>query len=402
MKIQYFGIIFFFFNCTFDVLEKQTNLNKNLLTGDTLVFGGISISLLFLFGLILKESAQKSSNRRTTNRLPEIDSNSRTEITNRPIQTFDSTIPTPILPIQSEDKKNENSTFANVDDPPGETSTERSFSSAASKANQTQIRTIWRREVPAHPELIQAHGKFLERLGSRLSAAEIYFLSGEVSLLLASRKGKVFHIPESPEENTPTEKSLREIGEGRIAFADTSVLIPLSTGVRPFGYIKISLNEWELLNPREFQSWKEEYEEQVSIQFESSDPETGFGNLHAFELDKIRVHESILIFASVRTESPYPYVLKWMSLWTSKILRKQVRFYRIRKDRVAFFVFPEEWERFSKNLKELVESLQKESHPADLNLGLSVLEGNREEWSTNARKALGLSVEEGPNRYICL
>ncbi|WP_061250227.1 hypothetical protein [Leptospira alstonii] len=399
MKIQYFGIIFFFFNCSFDVLEKQTNIHKILLTGDTLVFGGISISLLFLFGLVLKESVQKSPNRRTTNQHPKIDSNSRTEIINRATQTFDSTIPTPVLPIHPEEKKNENSKFQSVSDSPEETNTERSF---AAKPNQTQVRTIWRREVPTHPELIHAHRKLLERLGSKLGATEIYFLSGEVSLLLASRKGKVFHIPESPEENTLTERSLREIGEGRIAFTDTSVLIPLSIGVQPFGYLKISLNEWELLNPREFQSWKEEYEEQVSIQFESSDPETGFGNLHAFESDKTRVHESILIFASVRTESPYPYVLKWISLWTSKILRKQIRFYRIRKDRIAFFVSPEEWEIFSKNLKELVESLQKENHPADLNLGVSVLEENREEWSTNARKALGLSVEEGPNRYICL
>lgn len=185
-------------------------------------------------------------------------------------------------------------------------------------------------------------------------------------------------------------------------FEDTFVLIPLSTGVRPFGYLRILSNEWSRVDSREFQSWKEEYEEQVSIQFESSDPETGFGNLHAFELDKIRVNESILIFASIRTDSPLPYVLKWVSFWTSKILRRQIRFYRIRKDRIAFFVFPEEWERFSENLKELAESLQKEGHNVDLNLGVSVLEEDREEWSANARKALGLSVEEGPNRYICL
>ncbi|EMY22934.1 hypothetical protein LEP1GSC115_0653 [Leptospira interrogans serovar Australis str. 200703203] len=178
-------------------------------------------------------------------------------------------------------------------------------------------------------------------------------------------------------------------------------MIPLGTA-QPFGYLQISQNEWSQLESREFQSWKEEYEEQVSIQFESSDPETGFGNLHAFELDKVRVDENILILASIQTDSPYPYVLKWISLWTSKLLHKQVRFYRIRKDRLAFFVSPEEWDFFSKNLDELVESLQKENHLVDLNLGVSILEESREEWSSNARKALGLSIEEGPNRYICL
>ncbi|WP_016756671.1 hypothetical protein [Leptospira santarosai] len=381
MKIQHFGIIFVFFNCSYGVMERQASVTGNLFTDDTLIFGGISVSLLFLFGLVLKESAQKSPNRRVS-----------TE------EHKNSTIQAPqTQSARSEETKVENSTFQNGADLLREKN--RTYEP---KSKQTRIHAVWKREIPTHPELILAHGKFLERLGSRLSTVEIYFLSGEVSLLLASRQGKVFHIPESPEEIILTEKSLKEIGEGRIVFEDTFVLIPLSTGVRPFGYLRILSNEWSRVDSREFQSWKEEYEEQVSIQFESSDPETGFGNLHAFELDKIRVNESILIFASIRTDSPLPYILKWISFWTSKILRRQIRFYRIRKDRIAFFVFPEEWERFSENLKELAESLQKEGHNVDLNLGVSVLEEDREEWSANARKALGLSVEEGPNRYICL
>ncbi|AXR60927.1 hypothetical protein [Leptospira mayottensis] len=395
MKIQYFGIIFVFFNCSFGVLERQTGVTKNLFTGDTLVFGGISISLLFLFGLVLKGSVQKSpsSNRR-------ISSEDRGMNTNSTIQVATETAQTQMLETRLEETKIENPTFQSSAEFLRKANAERILSSSIPKSNQT--RAVWKREIPTHPELILSHRKFLERLGSRLGMVEIYFLSGDVSLLLASRKGKVLHIPESPEENMLTEKSLKEIWEGRIEFTDTSVFIPLSTGVRPFGYLKILSNEWNCLDYREFQTWKEEYEEQISIQFESSDPETGFGNLHAFELDKMRVDESILIFASILTDSPSPYILKWISLWTSKILRRQIRFYRIRKDRIAFFVLPEEWEHFSKNLKELVESLQKDGHSVDLNLGVSILEENREEWSMNARKALGLSIEEGPNRYICL
>ncbi|EMN42520.1 hypothetical protein [Leptospira weilii] len=393
MKIQYFGIIFVFFNCSFGILGRQTGVTKNLFTGDTLVFGGISVSLLLLFGLVLKGSVQKSPSPNHRN-----SSEDRGIInTNPTIQDATETAQTQMLETRLEETKIENSTFRHGTE---QTNAERTISTFRPKPNQ--IRAVWKREIPTHPELILAHRKFLERLGSRLGMVEIYFLSGDVSLLLASRKGKVLHIPESPEENILTEKSLKEIGEGRIEFTETSVLIPLSTGVRPFGYLKILSNEWNYLDSREFQSWKEEYEEQVSIQFESSDPETGFGNLHAFELDKIRVDESILIFASIRTDSPSPYILKWISLWTSKILRRQIRFYRIRKDRIAFFVLPEEWEHYSKNLKELAESLQKEGHDVDLNFGVSVLEENREEWSMNARKALGLSIEEGPNRYICL
>lgn len=393
MKIQYFGIIFVFFNCSFGVLERQTGITKNLFTGDTLVFGGISISLLFLFGLVLKGSVQKSpsSNHRTS-------SEDRGMNTNSTIQVAIETAQTQMSETRIEGAKIESPIFRNSAE--WKTNAERILSTSVPKPNQ--IRAIWKREIPTNPELILSHRKFLERLGSRLDMVEIYFLSGDVSLLLASRRGKVFHIPESPEENMLTEKSLKEIGEGRIGFTDTSVFIPLSTGVRPFGYLKILSNEWSRLDSREFQSWKEEYEEQVSVQFESSDPETGFGNLHAFELDKTRVDESIMVFASIRTDSPFPYILKWIYFWTSKVLRKQVRFYRIRKDRIAFFVLPEEWEHFSKNLKELVESLQKEGHSVDLNLGVSILEESREEWSMNARKALGLSVEEGPNRYICL
>ncbi|EMJ56716.1 putative lipoprotein [Leptospira interrogans serovar Valbuzzi str. Duyster] len=384
MKIQYLGIIFIFFSCTFDV---HTNINKNLFTGDTLVFGGISISLLLLFGLVLKESSQKTSGR-SLNEQNEKKTDSAMEIVNVHDTISD-------LEVGLEKIKAESSNLKN------ETKTEKNINFEILRTNQTRIDKTWKREVPTHPELIQAHRKFLEKLGSKLNGAEIYFLSGEVSFLLASRKGKVFHIPESPEENILTKKSIEEIAEGRISFSDRSIMIPLGTA-QPFGYLQISQNEWSQLESREFQSWKEEYEEQVSIQFESSDPETGFGNLHAFELDKVRVDEDILILASIQTDSPYPYVLKWISLWTSKLLHKQVRFYRIRKDRFAFFVSPEEWDFFSKNLNELVESLQKENHLVDLNLGVSILEESREEWSSNARKALGLSIEEGPNRYICL
>lgn len=382
MKIQYLGIIFIFFSCTFDV---HTNINKNLFTGDTLVFGGISISLLLLFGLVLKESSQKTSGRSTQN---EKKMDSVTEIINAHDSISNLEVGLEEVKTESLDLKNETKIVENIN-------------SRILRSNQTKVDKIWKREVPTHPELILAHQKFLEKLGSKLNGAEIYFLSGEVSFLLASRKGKVFHIPESPEEKILTEKSLEEISEGRIFFSDRSVLIPLGTS-QPFGYLQIFQNEWSRLEPREFQSWKEEYEEQVSIQFESSDPETGFGNLHAFELDKVRVDKNILILASIQTDSPYPYVLKWISLWTCKLLHKQVRFYRIRKDRLAFFVSPEEWDFFSKNLNELVESLQKENHLVDLNLGVSILEESREEWSSNARKALGLSIKEGPNRYICL
>ncbi|WP_061296336.1 hypothetical protein [Leptospira interrogans] len=384
MKIQYLGIIFIFFSCTFDV---HTNINKNLFTGDTLVFGGISISLLLLFGLVLKESSQKTSGR-SLNEQNEKETDSAMEIVNAHDTISDLEVGLEKIKAESSDLKNE-------------TKTEKNINSEILRTNQTRIDKIWKREVPTHPELIRAHQKFLEKLGSKLNGAEIYFLSGEVSFLLASRKGKVFHIPESPEENILTKKSIEEIAEGRISFSDRSIMIPLGTA-QPFGYLQITQNEWSQLESREFQSWKEEYEEQVSIQFESSDPETGFGNLHAFELDKVRVDENILILASIQTDSPYPYVLKWISLWTSKLLHKQVRFYRIRKDRLAFFVSPEEWDFFSKNLNELVESLQKENHLVDLNLGVSILEESREEWSSNARKALGLSIEEGPNRYICL
>ncbi|TGL98147.1 hypothetical protein EHQ76_13235 [Leptospira barantonii] len=362
MKIQYFGIIFVFFNCSLGFVERQTSATKTLFTGDTLVLSGISISLLFLFGLVLKESVQKSSNGESTpkQRQPSLETETKTEL----LQTATT--------VRSE------------------------------RIQRIPARVVWKREVPTHPELILAHGKFLEQLASRLGGAEIYFLSGNVSILLASRKGKLFHLPESPEESFLSEKNLNEIHEGRICFAEGFAFIPLSTGIVPFGYLKVSLTEWNQLNPREFQTWKEEYEEQVSIQFESSDPETGFGNLHAFELDKIRAHENILIFASIFTESPHPYVLKWISLWTSKILKKRVRFYRIRKDRIAFFISAQDWDVFGKNLKELIESLQKESHRVDLNLGVSILEESREEWVSNARKALALSIEQGPNRYICL
>ncbi|RHX84503.1 hypothetical protein [Leptospira stimsonii] len=375
MKIQYFGIIFVFFNRSLFAQTKQIGFTQEFLTGDTLILGGISISLLFLFGLVLKESVHKperekrkeklSENKNATLNLPEIKSEREN-------------------PVSSEQRANHLVR-----------QNENSF-----RQNGTQI--TWKREVPSHPELILAHQKFLEQLGSKIQNAELYFLSGNVSLLLASKRGRLFHLPESAEEWTPSEKTLKEILQGRVGFQEEFAYVPLSTGILPFGYLKLATVDWKLLNPREFQSWKEEYEEQVSIQFESSDPETGFGNIHAFEVDKIRVNENILIFASINAESSFPYILKWMSLWTSKILRKPVRYYRIRQDRVAFFLSPEEWELFSKNLRELIESLQKESHPVDLNLGVSILEESREEWVANARKALGLSIEQGPNRYICL
>ncbi|PJZ29146.1 hypothetical protein [Leptospira kmetyi] len=379
MKIQYFGIIFVFFNCSLGFLERQTSATKTLFTGDTLILSGISISLLFLFGLVLKESVQKSANSETTSQKSQTSFETETKTDKK----FETTTGTQAR-LEDANLRQSATTFR------------------SERIQRTPARVVWKREVPTHPELILAHGKFLEQLGAHLSGAEIYFLSGNVSILLASRKGKLFHLPESPEEIELSEKNREEIQEGRICFSNESALIPLSTGILPFGYLKVSLNEWNRLNPREFQTWKEEYEEQVSIQFESSDPETGFGNLHAFELDKIRAHENILIFASILTDSPHPYILKWISLWTTKILKKQVRFYRIRKDRVSFFISAEEWEIFAKNLKELIESLQKESHRVDLNLGVSILEESREEWVSNARKALALSIEQGPNRYICL
>ncbi|PJZ54679.1 hypothetical protein [Leptospira adleri] len=377
MKIQYFGIIFFFFNRSLFSQTKQVGLVQEFLTGDTLILGGISISLLFLFGLVLKESVDKPERKRKTN--------------------LQESAETKIEPLSSPqpEAQPENSVLSKQ-------RTDRFVKPNEGSFRQNKSQIVWKREVPSNPELIEAHRKFLEQLGARIQNAEIYFLSGEVSFLLASKRGKIFHLPESPEELNLSEKILKEIREGRIGFQDDEAYIPLATGILPFGFLKLALTDWKLLNPREFQSWKEEYEERVSIQFESSDPETGFGNIHAFELDKTRVHENILIFASVETVSSLPYVLKWISLWTSKIIRKQIRFYRIRQDRVAFFLSEQDWEIFSKNLNELVESLQKDNHPVDLNLGVSILEENKEEWSTNARKALGLSIEQGPNRYICL
>ncbi|XDD49074.1 hypothetical protein AB3N59_11615 [Leptospira sp. WS92.C1] len=377
MKIQHFGTIFLFFNVAVQAIETRSNLSKDLFSGDTLVFGGISLSLLFLFGLVLKESVQKSRN------VSEKKKDVLSELT-KPISAASESV----------------SVFEDVvsRNPIGK----ESFRNQAVSVKSSQVNHIWKREVPIHPELVLAHQTFLEQLSSKVSFAELCFLSGDISLLLASRNGKLFHLPESPEEQSISDKSLKDVQSGRICFTEEFVYIPLATGIQPFGYLKIAASDWKQLTPREFHSWKEEYEERVSIQFESSDPETGFGNLHAFELDKIRVHENILIFASLTTLSSMPYVLKWVSLWTSKILRKQIRFYRIRQDRVAFFLSPEEWETFSKNLKELVESLQKESHPVDLNLGVSILEENRESWVLNARKALGQSMEQGPNRYICL
>ncbi|TGK25605.1 hypothetical protein EHQ05_11945 [Leptospira yasudae] len=390
MKIQYFGIIFFFFNCSLVSLERQTGLNKSLWSGDTLILGGISVSLLFLFGLVLKETVHKAPDP-SSKSFEENGDSHKNEILPRSENSV-------LTNFESNAKQDSISETQTRLEPTGRV---RNVSNLRTNPN-AHASLVWKREVPAHPELILAHETFLKQLGSYLSSAEIYFLSGEVSLLLASRKGKIFHLPESPEENVLTEKSLRELQEGRISFSESFVLIPLSTGTAPFGYLKLLLNEWNLVNPKEFQSWKEEYEEQVSIQFESSDPETGFGNLHAFELDKLRADENILIFASIQTDSSHPYVLKWISLWTSKILRKTIRFYRIRKDRVAFFLHAEEWDAFSKNLKELIESLQNENHRVDLNLGVSILEETKEEWVSNARKALAASIEQGPNRYICL
>ncbi|AOP34534.1 hypothetical protein A0128_12160 [Leptospira tipperaryensis] len=375
MKIQHFGIIFVFFNRSLFAQSKQISLSQEFLSGDTLILGGISISLLFLFGLVLKESVHKPEEKKN------------------PVGSSETKLES--FSVIQPKTQSENAVLS-------ERSVDRFVNPNNVSARQAKSQITWKREVPTHPELIVAHQKFLEQLSARIQNAEIYFLSGDVSLLLASKRGRVFHLPESPEEWNLSEKTLKEIHQGRIGFQEEFAYIPLSTGIHPFGYLKLTSVDWKLLNPREFQSWKEEYEEQVSVQFESSDSETGFGNIHAFEVDKIRIQENILIFASISTSSSLPYILKWMSLWTSKILRKQIRFYRIRQDRVAFFLSPEDWEQFSKNLKELIESLQKESHPVDLNLGVSILEESREEWVANARKALGLSIEQGPNRYICL
>ncbi|PKA04471.1 hypothetical protein [Leptospira ellisii] len=383
MKIQHFGIIFFFFNLSAVAQNRTSNVGKDLFSGDTLVLGGISISLLFLFGLVLKESVRKSGEVRETSESP----------------------------IRSEETGSSSKETANIVSADrngvGDPSTQdrihtKSHYFSGAQSASVEARRIWKREVPAHPELISAHRNFLTNLNPRIADAEIYFLCGEVSLLLASRNGRVFHLPESPQEHSLSGENRNRILSGNVAAEENRVLIPLSTGSPPFGYLRVGREDWEAIPPGEFRTWKEEYEEQVSIQFESSDPETGFGNLHAFELDKARVDEEILIFAHVSTESSAPYVLKWISLWTSKVLRKQIRFYRIRKDRVAFFLEPEEWNTFCERLGELVESLRRENGSVALNFGVSIREESREEWTTNARKALSESVEQGPNRYICL
>ncbi|TGK39344.1 hypothetical protein EHQ12_01850 [Leptospira gomenensis] len=381
MKIQHFGIIFFFFNLSAFAETGTASGGRNLFSGDTLILGGISISLLFLFGLVLKESVRKSAE------LSE---------TSEPWKTKDTNRSSLVETTEEADREKTADLFSSqsriVSKP-----IHVSPSSASSNA-----RRIWKREVPTHPELVSAHRNFLTNLSPGISNAEIYFLSGEVSLLLASKNGRVFHLPESPQERLLSEDNKRGIFSGNIVTDGEYVLIPLSTGSSPFGYLRTGLKDWESISPGEFRTWKEEYEEQVSIQFESSDPETGFGNLHAFELDKARVNEEILIFAHVSTESSAPYVLKWISLWTSKIIRKQIRFYRIRKDRVAFFLEPEEWNTFCERLGELVESLRRENGSVSLNFGVSIREESRDEWATNARKALSESIEQGPNRYICL
>ncbi|TGL64068.1 hypothetical protein [Leptospira sarikeiensis] len=139
---------------------------------------------------------------------------------------------------------------------------------------------------------------------------------------------------------------------------------------------------------------------------ESQDGETGWSSYSVFSqnLERERYEgEDTKILAFLEFESDKDLVSDFRSFgnWWKQRFGESSQVYRIRKNRLASVFTPEDWIKFQNSLSGLMEFLGPDK--TRLNVGASVRVRKEDpEWESRAKKALHSSKEEGPNRLVCL
>lgn len=148
------------------------------------------------------------------------------------------------------------------------------------------------------------------------------------------------------------------------------------------------------------------FAEVLALSSKTEDSETGWGSYLAFcnslEKEKKEGEEpKILLFLEFASIDERSVLLKSFGRWWSEKFHDSILLYRIRGNRVASFLSTSDWISLQKALPALMEFLG--SPERTLNVGAAVrVRKDDKDWEPKAREALYLSLEEGPNRFVCL
>ncbi|WP_246028097.1 hypothetical protein [Leptospira fletcheri] len=148
------------------------------------------------------------------------------------------------------------------------------------------------------------------------------------------------------------------------------------------------------------------FAEALALSSKTEDFETGWGSYLAFcnALEKERKEgeePKILLFLEFASIDERSVLLKSFGRWWSEKFHDSILLYRIRGNRAASFLSTSDWISFQKSLPSLMEFLGSPKRSLNVGAGVRVRKDDRD-WEPKAREALYLSLEEGPNRLVCL
>ncbi|TGJ98274.1 hypothetical protein EHQ53_00650 [Leptospira langatensis] len=209
---------------------------------------------------------------------------------------------------------------------------------------------------------------------------------------VASKTGSILVFPSETREGS-------EILPG-------TVLWKLEWESSPLGEVRLISNEASSLGSSEMGLRLDKLIEQLILAGESQDEETGWGSYSFFSqnLEEERSEgedPKILVLLEFGSVGNLVMDLKSFGRWWTSRMEGRSPLSRIRKNRVAAILAPGDWMRFQESLSGLMEFLGPDR--VELNVGASIrIRKGDSEWESRAKKALHSSKEEGPNRFVCL
>ncbi|TGJ99622.1 hypothetical protein EHO59_17420 [Leptospira semungkisensis] len=210
--------------------------------------------------------------------------------------------------------------------------------------------------------------------------------------IVASKTGTILVFPSETREGS-------EIVPG-------TVLWKLEWESSPLGEVRMISPSSTSLGDAEMGLRLDKLVEQLILAGESQDEETGWGTYSFFsqnlEEEKSEGEDpKILVLLEFEAEVNLLSDLKSFGRWWNSRMEGRSPLSRIRKNRAAGILSPGDWMRFQESLSGLMEFLGPDRVRLNVGAGVRIRKGDSE-WESRAKKALHSSKEEGPNRLVCL
>ncbi|MFB5650701.1 hypothetical protein ACE5IS_08655 [Leptospira wolffii] len=245
--------------------------------------------------------------------------------------------------------------------------------------------------LPIHGKTLEAVRMFLESIPSGSDSWEVLLRSSSGKLeTAATRSGNLFIFPSERKEALPAEPG--------------TMVWPLQWESASLGELRRK-NEIDSVLP-DLNPALDRLIEGLILGGESQDTETGWGSYSFFAQTCEREKETgeepkILIFLEFTKSGDLAVEFRSFGRWWKERFGDSNPLSRVRKNRLAAILSPEDWIRFQESLSGLMEFLGPDK--VSLNVGASVrIRRSDSEWEPKAKRALHSSKEEGPNRLVCL